>query len=299
MHNKNSNVIYKDWQLQKIRDAIQVFRELGQKDGGGKYSWISVAEAISEVTGVAIPPERLRKFVMGEPHRGSDKKSLNKPHYPKLNGKRLEVMIAFLTREDSDGFMFPRKALEIKPSGLSAIFGLAEHLNKNRHSKRMSDASGLCGNFIADHNPTDIFTTITLRFHNATHNGVVPFVLLKKFANDSGTSELSEYSLDQIEEANQAFDRYEGWGVMTPEESIILLAKNRETDENLLYITLGIDKALYLSQPAKALVLLEIEQPEDSLLVQLDHDKNNPNDLLKNVKEALSQQLLLFMRDSN
>lgn len=290
---------YEDWQLQKIRDATRDYRNLGQEEGGASYSWLSLVEAIEDVTGIRIPQERLRKFVMGEPFRGSDKECLNNRHYPRLNAKRLEALVAFLTQEGSEGYMFSRKDLEIKPSGISGILQFVEHLNGNRHSERRLDASGLSGYFIADQNPTDISTTTTLRFRSTNHKGLVPFVLLKEYVDGIKTSKLSEYKLEQAEKINHSFDRYEGWGVITPEETIILLSKNCETDENLLYITLGIDKALYFLEPAKSFVLLEIDQPEDTLLVQLDDDISNASDLLENVKEVFSQQLLLFKRKTS
>lgn len=287
---------YEDWQLQKIRDAIRAFRILGQREGGAEYSWPVLTEEIKDVTGIEIPNERLRKFVEGEPCRGSDKTSLNLRHYPSLSTERLEAAIAFVTRKDSDGYMFSRKDLEIKPDGLSTILQFAEHLTGNRHSERISDASSLFGYFIADQNPADISMTTSLRFRGATHKGLVSFVLLKEYVEGIKTSELSKYKLKKTKEVNHTFERYEGWGIMTPEETIIFLSKKCESGENLLYITLGIDKALYFSQPANALVLLEIDQPEDSLLVELDSDINNASDLLENVREVFSQQLLLFKR---
>ena len=282
---------YEDWQLQKIRDTILAFQSLNVDSKGDKYSWSSLAEDIEEVTGVKIPKERLRKFVMGEPCRKSDKTPLKTYHYPSLNAERLEAVIAFLTNEGSDSYMFSRKDLEIKPSGLSAILQFAEHLNRNRHSTRMTNASNLSGNFIADQNPTDISTATTLRLRKANHNGLVPLILLKEYADGIEISESS----DQSEKINHSFDRYEGWAVITPEEAIIFLSKNSENNENLIYVTLGIDKASYLSQPVNAFVLLEIDQPEDRILVQL--DMANAYDMLRDVKEAFAQKLLLFKRE--
>lgn len=287
---------YEAWQLLKIRDGLQVFRKLGLRDSGSEYSWRSLAEAIQELTGVQIPEERLRKFVMGEPYRNPDRE-LNDRYYPSLTPERLEAVIAFLT-QDGDDNVFSREDLKIKPARLSAILTLVEYLNDNRHSERMSDAYCLSGYFVADQSPTDISITTTLRFRNTTHQGLVPFVLLKEYVDGIRTSELSKHKPEQLKKTSHTLDRYEGWGVMTPEETIILLAKNCKTDENLLYITLGIDKALYLSQPANALVLLEIEQPEDTIIVDFDQDKNNAKALFANVKEAFSQQLILFERKS-
>lgn len=284
---------YEDWQLQKIRNTILAFRSLNLDDKGAEYSWFSLAEDIEEATGVKIPKERLRKFVMGEPCRDSDKKPLKTYHYPSLNAERLEAVIAFLTNEGSDSYMFSRKDLEIKPSGLSAMVQFAELLNRNLHSTRMTKASNLSGNFITDQGLTDISTVTTLRLRKAEHNGVVPFVLLKEYVNGIKASE----SFDQSEKINHSLDRYEGWAVITPEEAIIFLSKNSENDENLIYVTLGIDKASYLSQPVNAFVLLEIDQPEDRILVQL--DMANAYDMLRDAKEAFAQKLLLFKRETN
>lgn len=284
---------YEDWQLQKIRDAILAFQSLNVDSKGDRYSWSSLAEDITETTGVKIPNERLRKFVMGEPCRASDKEPLKTYHYPSLNAERLEAVIAFLTNEGSDGYMFSRKDLEIKPSGLSAMVQFAELLNRNLHSTRMTKASNLSGNFITDQGLTDISTVTTLRLRKAKHNGLVPFVLLKEYVNGIKASE----SFDQSEKINHSLDRYEGWAVITPEEAIIFLSKNSENDENLIYVTLGIDKASYLSQPVNAFVLLEIDQPEDRILVQL--DMANAYDMLRDAKEAFAQKLLLFKRETN
>ncbi len=67
--------------------------------------------------------------------------------------------------------------------------------------------------------------------------------------------------------------------------------------ENLLYITLGVDKAIYLGEPVNALVLLEIDQPEDTILVKPVHDANSPGTLLENVKNIFSEQLILLKRN--
>ncbi len=294
---------YEPQQLQRIRNGLEAFLDLGLSDGGTAsgtaYTWDSLAEAILSVTGVKIPTERLRKFVKGEPHRDLIRKQMGERHYPCLSEKRMEAVIMFLTQEDSDGFLFPREDLEINPDGLSAALQLAEHLNGNRQTKPMTHISGLAGCFIADQDASDISTTVTLHFSRRHHKGLVPFSISKEYQSKKQTFKASDPELEQPIGNDIAVDRYRGWAVLTPEESMLLLAKKIDTDENMIYTALGIDKALYLKKSANAMALLEIEQPEDGILIQIDDDTDNTQDLFTNVKENFLQQILLFRRQAN
>ncbi len=292
-------------QLQRIRNGLEAFLDLGLSDGGTAsgtaYKWKSLAQAISGMTGVEIPTERLRKFVKGEPHRDLIRKQMGDRHYPCLSEKRMEAVVMFLTQEDSDGYLFPLEDLEINPDGISAALRLAEHLNGNRYDKRMSDISGLAGCFIADQNTADISATVTLCFSKRHHKGLVPFSISKEHQSKKqafNETKASEPELEQSTDGNICVDRYRGWVVLTPEESMLLLAKTIDTDENMIYTALGIDKALYLQKPAEAMALFEIEQPEDGILIQIDGDADNTQDLLANVKENFLQQILLFRRQA-
>ncbi len=298
---------YEAQQLQRIRNTLEAFLDLGLSDGGSAsgtaYTWKSLAEAISDVTGVRIPTERLRKFVKGEPHRDKVRKQMGDRYYPSLSPERLKAVVMFLTQEDSDGYSFPLEDLQINPDGLSAVHRLAEHLNGNRHTQRLSDASGLAGCFIADQITADISATVTLHFSKRHHKGLVPLSLSKKYQRKKQAfkgTKVSEPELELEQSTNDiCIDRYRGWAVLTPEESMLLLAKKIDTDENMMYTALGIDKALYLQKSANAMALLEIEQPEDGILIQIDDGTDNTQDLLANVKENFLQQILLFRRQAN
>ncbi len=294
---------YEPQQLQRLRNGLEAFLDLGLSDGGTAsgtaYEWKTLADSIFGVAGVRIPTERLRKFARGEPHRDIARKKMGDRHYPCLSGERMEAVVIFLTQEDSDGYLFPLEDLQINPDGLSAVHRLAEHLNGNRHTERMSGASGLAGCFIADQNTADISAIVTLCFSKRNHNGLVPFSISKKHQSKKQVfkeNKASEPELEQPTGNDISVDRYRGWAVLTPEESMLLLAKKIDTDENIIYTALGIDKALYLQKSAEAMALLEIEQPEDGVLIQIDGDADNTQDLLVNVKENFLQQILLFRR---
>lgn len=291
---------YEDWQLERIRNGLRALHKLVPLDGGIKYTWKNLAKAIQAFTGISIPEERLRKFAKGEPRNKTTEKDPENPHYPILSDERLHAVIRFLTHEDSDGYVFTAEDLGIKSIGLSAVLRLAEHLNGSQDFKGMSDTSCLAGLFVADQKTvevSDLWGETLLRFRDRHHQGLVPFILFKIFQNGKNLQKQSGSNLSLPSEKSGAVHKYEGWAIFTQEECLFLMAQKIDVNENLLYITLGIDKAIYLEEPVKALVLLEIDQPEDTVLINPEHDAESPEVMLENVKNTFSDQLVLFRRN--
>lgn len=291
---------YEPWQLQRIRNGLQALRKLEPLEGGIKYTWKNLSKAIQEFTGVLVPEERLRKFVMGEPRKDLAEEDSENRHYPILSDERLIAVIQYLTHEDSDGYVFPPECLEIKPTSLTTALQLSEHFNGGQDFRGMSDLSCLRGLFVADQGGADVTglcDATTLRFRNRHYQGLVPFVLTKKFRAIEKLSNISGLKSTQPSEAQAAVQKYEGWAIFTPEDSMFLMAQRVDVGENLLHVTLGLDKAIYLGKLVHALVLLEIDQPEDTTLVNPGYDAASPETLLDNVKTIFSDQLILFKRN--
>lgn len=284
---------YKSWQLNHVREDLQVYRELGLAQGGPELSWESLSDAIEELTGVRVPFERLRRFVMGEPTKDGGRR------YPSLEKGRLDAVIAFLTDENSEGYMFPREDLEIRPATLSAMLRLMKYLNGDLQPEHRSDISSLHGRFQTEPHITDIATTLALQFFASRHEGLMPCAFSKEHTalvtmhkgREHGHRHKTKPSFEE-----SAVERYHGWAVCTPEKSMLLLLQKSSTGENLLFAVLGIDKSMALQEPAQAMVLLEIEAPEDSIQVRVDYGSDNAGALLEQVAEAFSRQLLLFKR---
>ena len=281
---------YEPWQLQRIRQGVRAF----QVTAG--YTWPEVEAEIKVETGVAVPHSRLSKFVVGEPHR--TKKSIGIRHYPPPTADRLEAVVKFLTAPESTGYMFSRDDLKLYAPQTQGPLRLMEYLNGGSDAPdgatRYISPKALSGAFASDYRKAEGKLAVSVRFARANYESLLRFALIEYNDDTLRLPEVFEEEIEQLAKEKIVVNRYRGFAVLTPEENLILVGKRETNNENLIYLSAGIDSALYQEgKEINALVLLRHDFPVDYVDVDAESDGAQ---LLDAVKDELSSRLNLFRR---
>ena len=268
--------------LNRIRNILMVYRDTKQGDNEGPYGWGDLVAQINEHhsnrTGIELgfPRNSLENCVRGLEHPDQDKQKLGMRKYSKPKPERLQAMVRFLTDEDSDGYFCTKEELYSLPEKKPPVF-LLNYLHNGESPDHYFSAKFLFGRFKHTHEETENSTL--LKFLNSTSNSLI-------------TLEIHKNNLS----VDTKGDPYIGWGVITPEENLIIMAQHIRSNENLMYLSVGIDNRIYqmaASGAVNAFVLLEHEYPMDEVAVKSPFDRQV---MLERAKDLLEQQIRLFER---
>ena len=287
---KKDKSIYSDWQILRIRRALQAFRthhRVHDDDGWRDSFWNDVADAIYEYTGLEIAFERIRQFVEGVP--GKD----GKTHFPVPQPERLAAFAEFLTHEDIN--LLSQNELDEYVPSFQAPLRLLEYLDEQPGAERILPPAELKG----------IYQT---RFVDADCIVIRELALLKPSKND-GMLEVAE--IDEFYERDGAFPDVEdtfygleakldrrifskGWAVITPEDNILFFLKDQENGRNRYYFSLALGEQLWSEGVLEELVLYDHSFPE-----LLPGPQRPRSVTLRKVKQGMEPRLLHYKRVSD
>lgn len=281
---------YEPWQLQRIRQGVRAFQHMAG------YTWPEIEAEIKVETGAVVPHGRLSKFVIGEPHRS--KKAFGVRHYPPPTSDRLEAVVKFLTNPESTGFVFSREDLNLYAPQTQGPLRLMEYLNGGGDAPdgatRFISPKALSGAFASEYSKEDGKLAVSVRFSKASYESLLQFALIEYNDDTLRLPEVFEEEIEQLAKEKIVINRYMGFAVLTPEENLMLFGKRVTNGENICYLSLGIDSAIYREvSEINALVLLKHDFPVDYVDLNVESDQIR---LLDAVKEELSSRISLFTR---
>lgn len=270
--------------LNRMRHILVVYRDTWRGETNKAFGWGDLAAMIVEHTldstgnDINFPQTSLENFARGLPHSDKNKRDAGIKKYSMPGPERLQAIVLFLTEPESDGF-FCRKEELFSLADLQAPVFLLDFLHNKQSPDHYLSATALKGEFVSTDLDADSNLEIktTLQFLGATSNSLAQIDILKEGADNGDITE-----------------RYVGWGVITPEENLLLVAKKLKSDRNLYFWSLGIDQAIYRNSPPeiiKSLVFLEHEFPVDTVASDADGDL-----LLDAIRKTWAQQIRLFKR---
>lgn len=275
--------------LNRIRNILTVYRDTWQGPTNKPFGWGDLAGMVEEhyfeKTGIDIdfPKNSLENFVRGLPHTNRDKRKAGMRKYSKPEPDRIDALLRFLTDKDSDGYFCTLDELLSLPEKQAPVF-LLNYLHDSESPDHYLSFNSLYGNFanLASDSDGGYETRTSLHFLCTTSNSLILIDIYK--------SSMSEKLSDEC---------YIGWGVITPEENLFLVVKHLKKNQNLHYLSLGIDKAFYRPEPPNAIdamVFLEHSYPEDTVECSSSVDGKV---LLDEVMIKWEQQVRLFEREQS
>ncbi|MGQ4878896.1 hypothetical protein ACOJCM_10045 [Billgrantia sp. LNSP4103-1] len=229
-----------DWQLGRVREALRAYR-LYDLGAGSQHTWCDVREAIAVYTDVEIGRalkiggERLRQFVEGVSNKSRGL------HFPVPQPESLAAIVSFLSHEDIN--LLKADELEEYRPGYQAALRYAEYLRESCTDSFTLSVSDLCGTLRAEYKEQDAITVLNMtvqRIDGGDDLGVVQLVEeCARYRENKGPLPVasSEGHRDASELLSQSTSG--GWGVITPEDTLVLFLKKKSSGQNHCYYSVN------------------------------------------------------------
>ena len=253
----------------RIREALRVCRN---KRSGTPKSWFSIASDIDANTDVLIDHKRLSKCVDGEWERSAKRRQQGHRKSRDFNEEELEALLDFFSNPDSEGYLGARENFLEAPIEELVPLQMAEYLALEGNETRFLTMEHLEGLYIANRSDK----TVELRFHRSevTH------------ATDVTLTEMPS-------SAAQPVHLFYGWGVVSPEDNVLLFLKDAESKENRTLTTTAIDNRIYRDRSPNALVMFDNSSPLDTHSVEIPLDAHT---LGASIEGELTSHHIVFVR---
>jgi hypothetical protein len=239
---------YTDRQIELIRGRLETHFDVESR-GPRKVTWAGICDAISDLTNVQMDDEVPRQFVRRVKRRGV-------PRIP--SNENLAAIISFLKHID----MISDKELEEPEIPFLLIRLLLEYLRPDEHSEILRPPFWLAGVFNSVHPSEDksnrIGVELTLRTDHNDHVIRVAEKLESHAYPAEGTHTEASSNIVPILESRRLS---EGWGVLTPEDNVVIFMKQKPYAHNHFYTTIALNPGLWSETSARQLVLLRHEYP--------------------------------------
>lgn len=275
-----------DWQLGRVREALRAYR-LYDQGAGSQHTWCDVREAIAEYTGVEIGRspkiggERLRQFVEGLSNKSRGL------HFPVPQPESLAAIVAFLSHEDIN-LLRPDELEEYRP-GYQAALRYAEYLRENCTDSFTLSVSDLCGNLRAEYKEQDTITVLNMTVQRIDGGDALGVVQLVEECSRyrENKAPLTVASSEDHRDAGDLLSQSSsgGWGVITPEDTLVLFLKKKSSGQNHCYYSVN-DMGVWSKTGGRFLYLMSHEFGFEVIDGFGSH--------LSDVKKQAAQQVLEF-----
>ncbi len=252
---------FSDWQLNRLRDALGAYHDYGRGIDGEYFNWKDVSEAISLSTDVDIPSERLRQFVEGvrTPDGGR--------RYLTMQDDRIEAIVKFATDKEF-GLISEAELQEHAPSWHAAM-RLLEYLDQAFDTTRILPPATLEGTYRnAWYEPSkgtlQDFVVREITLQRASDAGLIQLAMMEDSYDLLDGPQFEEWTPKQREEARNSRIVYGGWGILTPEDNLLLFLKNERNGRNCYFLTVATDLSHASQSPVHGLALLRHDYPIES-----------------------------------
>lgn len=247
-----------DWQLGRVRKALRAYR-LYDRVGGSQHTWCDIREAIAEYTGVEIGKntkiggERLRQFV-----EGINTKS-QALRFPIPQPESLAAIVEFLSHCEIN--ILGLDELEEYSPGYQAALRYAEYLKESCEGTATVSTSAICGTIASAYKERDSVTVVAITVNHTQGGDDFGIVQVSeecvRYGEDSTSEALSAYRnglIDKLIARNMSA----GWGVITPEDTLVFFLKEKSSGQNHCYYAVN-DLGLWVKKGRRALYLMSHE----------------------------------------
>jgi hypothetical protein len=254
-------VAYTDRQIKLIRDRLIAYHVV-QHDGPQHMTWIGVCGRIFHLVHVEMDEEVLRQFVRQVPRR-------DRPARPRIpKAKNLEAIVKFLCHKDIDMLSIEELREPEIPYRLARSF--SEFLQTERGNRSLPAPTAINGSYRAVMQYTkDDERVIELTFTVDDDASLVR--LLENTASYSHRNRNGDVTLSHRELSQRR--QSEGWGVLTPEDNLLIFMKEMIYGKNYYYLTMGMDQSICSGSSIKELLLLRHQYPTQHVPVPQSFDE--------------------------
>jgi len=242
---------YTDRQKELIRARLENYYDVEHR-GPRKVTWDRICGDIFALTDIRMDDEVLRQFVRRVKRRGV-------PRIP--DTENLRAIVSLLKHVD----MLSDKELQEPDVPFALIQLFLQYLRHDEHSEILAPPGALDGVFNSAHalgdGSTRIDVELTLRTDPRNH-----FIRVaeKLESYTYPPEERHAEASSNIAPILQSRRLSEGWGILTPEDNIIIFMKQRPYAHNHFYTTIAVNPGLWSQTPVKQLALLRHEYPIES-----------------------------------
>lgn len=227
-----------------LQGGLHAFKAYATSREGRRFGWEAVAAEIGECAGQNFSAAELKSF--GECLRRFYRDEQNP------EPARCKMIADFLIKRD---LVSPEDLQEDRPV-FTGPWQLATYLRRDKDPADLPVPVKLAGTYEADLQSRAVH--IRLIFEKPSDDGMVEV-----------SEEATQTKAGDGAESVRLYYKARGWGIITPEDNLILLMKRGETHKNHYYFTLGSDIDLWSDHPIRRIVLyrheyaLEFEQSDE------------------------------------
>lgn len=243
--------VFSTWQIHLIRDALEGYRMFTPDHESGKspLSWNALRERITVATDVEFGKDDLRQFVEGK------KKGTHEYRVPEKG--RLQAISDFLIEEEQFDWetVKNQETLDTRLPLYVSYF-----LRSAKTPDSFKPPTTLLGNYEAVSHRDN--TTLVFRLYISAGAGQyfsVRETVLSFYGIDPDV-------MDKVRKTNdhgvplKSEQRSSGWGLVTPEDNIIIFQKNVDSKDNHFW-KLCIEEFFWMPDPVDSLYLYRYDWP--------------------------------------
>jgi hypothetical protein len=255
-------VAYTDRQVQLIRDRLIAYHDV-QSRAPQRATWGGLCDEIFELAGaVQMDEEVLRQFA----RRVARKDRPDRPRIPSADN--LEAIVKFLCHKDVDMLSIEELQEPEIPYRLARSF--SDFLQTELANRNLPPPKAINGSYRAVVQYTDDderIIDLTL-----TCDDAMSLVRFFEDATSYSTSIRADNNNSPLREESQR-RQSEGWGILTPEDNLLVFMKPKRYGGNYYYLTLSMDKNLRSRVPIGKLLLLRHQYPVQQVPVPQSFDE--------------------------
>jgi len=257
-----------------------------------RYEWTNLADDIMGFSegeagldlGFDFPPNSVQNFVRGLTKFDEEKNTRVHKFSTPRDPRRIEVMVEFLTNPESKGYACEREVL-LAPAKPIVPLQLVEVLNEEKDAPRTLQMSQVQGRYLCQARDNDN-QDLLLQILDSWDNRMAMVEMTQYFKSTVVKQSRPVIPTSGSGEASHTL--YSGWVVLTSESNILVCVQDIRDNNNLFYLSMGIDNIAEQSRGAQTIVFLEHDYPEEGTELMRTNDEGQIIDhIIHNWKENL------------
>ena len=256
---------FSDFQKRRLRLALRFYHRYKTDIDGRSLSWEFIAHDIEDITGVKIPPERVRQFAIGYWRKG-------KYVYSEPEGSGLKAIADFAVHPDRN-LLPPDELEELQPDYRAPMYML-EYLKPVYDSEPLEAPKSLTGIYSTQYTSGDDLVISELTLQGVSKDGAIRATqIIDIYPADIADDFTNIPPLDLRNVRRKRRDAG-GWAILSPEENLLFFLKEKQWQTNLYYISL-LEMDLWSSDQVSELTLLHHDYPYEYDIGKLTKDEGN------------------------
>jgi len=268
------------------------------RDEGDRYEWVELAEDITGfieahsemVLDFDFPSNSLQNFVRGLFKFDVENNKMAHKFSTPRDPRRIEAMVEFLTSPKSKGYACERDVL-LAPVRPAVPLQLVEFLNEEKDASRILQMAQVQGRYLCQTKERRDTENLLLQILETWDNRMAMVELTKYLKSTITKQSLTENLTSGTGQATHAL--YSGWVVLTSENTLLICVQNIRDNNNLFYLSMGIENVANQSLVVQTIVFLEHDYPEENAELL---GANDEGQIIDHIIQSWKENLCVFRR---